>query len=91
VPQESFRFRIETVDAIFLKVKSAREAGKLPIAAYLSVLELLLEQETAIQDEARAFAFTNLTESNYWHRGRLKFPSSLRTELQLLRRDPAPR
>ena len=32
---------------------------------------------------ARAHRFTDLTESNYWHRGRLKFPGDLE---QLLRR-----
>jgi hypothetical protein len=32
---------------------------------------------------ARARSFTDLTESNYWHRGRLKFPGDLE---QLLRR-----
>jgi len=32
---------------------------------------------------ARAHSFTDLTESNYWHRGRLKFPGDLE---QLLRR-----
>jgi hypothetical protein len=32
---------------------------------------------------ARAHNFTDLTESNYWHRGRLKFPGDLE---QLLRR-----
>jgi len=32
---------------------------------------------------ARAQSFTDLTESNYWHRGRLKFPGDLE---QLLRR-----
>jgi len=32
---------------------------------------------------ARARNFTDLTESNYWHRGRLKFPGDLE---QLLRR-----
>jgi hypothetical protein len=31
----------------------------------------------------RAHRFTDLTESNYWHRGRLKFPGDLE---QLLRR-----
>jgi len=31
----------------------------------------------------RAHSFTDLTESNYWHRGRLKFPGDLE---QLLRR-----
>jgi len=32
---------------------------------------------------ARAHSFTDLTESNYWHRGRFKFPGDLE---QLLRR-----
>lgn len=91
VPQESFRFRLDTVDALFVKAKAARAAGTLPESAYLPVLELLAAQEKTIHDEARIFPFSNITESNYWHRGRLKFPSSLQTELQLQRKDPAPR
>lgn len=85
VPQESFRFRLETVDALFERTKTARDTGKLPESAYLPVLELLAAQEKAIHDEARVFPFSDITESNYWHRGRLKFPSSLQMELQRLR------
>jgi hypothetical protein len=91
IPQESFRFRQETVDALFERAKAARAARTLPESAYLPVLELLAAQEKTIQDEARVFPFSDITESNYWHRGRLKFPSSLKTELQLLRQNPVPR
>ena len=38
----------------------------------------------------RAHSFTDLTESNYWHRGRLKFPGDLQQLLRRLAEDPAP-
>jgi hypothetical protein len=43
----------------------------------------LRSREIALFAEARAYDFRDLTESNYWHRGRLKFPGNLE---QLFRR-----
>jgi hypothetical protein len=43
----------------------------------------LRAREVELFAAARAHSFTDLTESNYWHRGRLKFPGDLE---QLLRR-----
>ena len=37
----------------------------------------------------RAHSFTDLTESNYWHRGRLKFPGDLEQLLRRLAQDPS--
>ncbi len=36
-----------------------------------------------------AHSFTDLTESNYWHRGRLKFPGDLEQLLRRLAEDPS--
>ena len=49
----------------------------------LATLRQLRQDELQLFADVRAHAFTDLTESNYWHRGRLKFPSELE---QLLRR-----
>jgi hypothetical protein len=43
----------------------------------------LRAREVELFAVVRAHSFTDLTESNYWHRGRLKFPGDLE---QLLRR-----
>jgi hypothetical protein len=43
----------------------------------------LRAREVELFAMARAHSFSDLTESNYWHRGRLKFPGDLE---QLLRR-----
>jgi len=37
---------------------------------------------------ARSHSFTDLTESNYWHRGRLKFPGDLEQLLRRLAEEP---
>jgi hypothetical protein len=82
--ERSFRYRIETVDSLFERVKRVRSEGKIDQPAYRSVLVILLDEQNAIAREASAYQFRDLTESNYWHRGRLKFPSTLQMELRRL-------
>ena len=77
----SFRFRVQSVDSLFERVKGALGEQKIALSAYRAMLELLREEEAAISEEARAHQFRDEAESNYWHRGRLKFPSLLQTEL----------
>jgi len=48
----------------------------------LANLRELRREELWLVADVRAHTFTDITESNYWHRGRLKFPSEIE---QLLR------
>jgi enterochelin esterase-like enzyme len=67
---------------------SARCAGRWDAdAVCLTTLRQLRQDELQLFADVRAHAFTDLTESNYWHRGRLKFPSEIE---QLLRRVERP-
>ena len=91
VSDESFRYRWTAVDAVFQRARKARAARGISLADYAAVVGLLREEELAIFEEAGAHKFLDETESNYWHRSRLKFPSSLQAEVRLLGqgKDPA--
>lgn len=82
---ESFRYRAETIDALFARAGKLRTSGKLTADSYLAALDLLRAEELEIHRQAAAHSFKDITESNYWHRSRLKFPSSLEQELRRLK------
>lgn len=46
-------------------------------------LQVLHAREERLFREVVSHAFTDVTESNYWHRGRLKFPSQIAQTLRL--------
>jgi hypothetical protein len=48
----------------------------------LAQLQELRAEETRLFADVRAHRFTDLTESNYWHRGRLKFPGEIAQVLE---------
>lgn len=48
----------------------------------LAGLRELRGEETGLFAEARAHRFADRTESNYWHRGRLKFPGRIEQALE---------
>jgi hypothetical protein len=49
----------------------------------------LRAHEVELFATARAHNFTDITESDYWHRGRLKFPGDLEQVLRRLAEDPS--
>ncbi len=51
---------------------------------YITKLKGLGENEDDLFNEVRDHKFNDITEYNYWHRGRLKFPSSIKTELDII-------
>jgi hypothetical protein len=50
----------------------------------LTRLRQLRAEEIRLFAEVRAHRFADLTESNYWHRGRLKFPGEIEQILERL-------
>jgi hypothetical protein len=89
--ERSFRYRAETLDALLRRAKEARSAQRITFSAYEAFIDLLRAEETQLHSEAAKREFKDLTESNYWRRSRLKFPSGLEMEVRLTRegRDPA--
>lgn len=79
-PDTQFRYRAQSIDNLLTRARTAWEAKKIPLATYRQVLELLRAEEAQITSDVRAHKFQDISESNYWHRGRLKFPSELQQE-----------
>jgi hypothetical protein len=69
------RRRVERIDAAADRAGAARADGRLDADSYAAFLRWLRAGERAIHAEAATRAFRDITESNYWHRARLKFPS----------------
>ena len=93
VEDSSFRYRWTSVNAVFLRAKRARAEQLISYSAYTALVQVLAQEETSISDEVRRHKFTDQTESNFWHRGTLKFPTNIQTELRLIEagKDPASR
>lgn len=79
-PDTQFRYRAQSIDNLLTRARTAWEAKKMPLATYRHLLELLRAEEAQIATDVRAHKFQDISESNYWHRGRLKFPSELQQE-----------
>jgi hypothetical protein len=91
LPDASFRYRWTTIDALFARARKSRTDHAISLQDYFAIVRLLREEELVIFSEAGKHKFQNEPEAAYWHRGRLKFPSSLQNELRLLDegKDPA--
>lgn len=48
---------------------------------YFERLEVLSKKEDDLFTEVKLHQFENITEHNYWHRSRLKFPSNIKMEI----------
>lgn len=53
---------------------------------YIAGVENLVRKENELFEKVRNDKFESITESNYWHRSRLKFPSNIKMELERLNR-----
>ena len=82
IDEKSFRYRVQTLDSLLERVRAARHSGKITEPEYRLVVGLLAEEEDLITQEVKNFQFRDQSESNYWHRGRLKFPSAIEMELR---------
>lgn len=81
---DTLRARVEGIDLLLARARSRFEAGAIERGAYRAILELLHDEEAAIHATAAARVYDDIGESNYWHRGRLKFPTVTQQELARL-------
>ena len=85
-----YRFRDQELAARFREAKT-RCSLQWPEASCQASLRQLGEEERELFEQVRAHPFSDITESNYWHRGRLKFPSEIAQLLsQRASQPPAP-
>lgn len=86
----SFRKADHTLQREFADTKTRRQRGELSAAGYATAVSALRTRELELFAAVRRHHFEDLTESNYWHRGRLKFPGVIEMEWRALREsDPA--
>ena len=90
-PDTSYRVRAEALYAILSRGRDARRQRRATLDAYRFLVDVLAAEEDALTAEVRRHSFEDITEREHWFRGRLKFPTSIQTELRLLAegRDPA--
>ena len=51
---------------------------------YFEMLKELSNKEDDLFNEVKLHKFEDITEQNYWHRSRLKFPSNIKMELDII-------
>lgn len=82
------RVRVEGIDALLARARKGHDEGRLTRDAYLAVLHLLRDEEADLHAAAAAATYADEAAANYWHRGRLKFPSLTQQELARMTRQP---
>jgi hypothetical protein len=80
-PEQAFLMRDKLLTARFAALKSTCASRWTTEAACLTQLQQMRAMEEALFEDVRAHEFSNINESDYWHRGRLKFPSEIEQEL----------
>jgi hypothetical protein len=81
----AYRTADEKLQKEFADAKERRQSGKLSAAGYAAAVRDLRTRELELFAAVRKHRFKDVTVANYWHRGRLKFPSSIEMELKQLR------
>ena len=81
-----YRLRADSLDDLLHRAQDALRRDQLPASAYALTVDWLFAQEQELYTEARAHQFEDITEATFWQRSRLKFPSSIDQEHELLER-----
>ena len=82
--EQSYRLRHEAITELHRSAKSAHEQRDLSEEAYRGVVTWLRSEQLELFEQVHKVRFQNITEHNYWHRGVLKFPTSLQQEAERL-------
>jgi outer membrane protein assembly factor BamA len=81
---KTYRERDQLIVSEYKQLKIDYVQLKINHQQYLEKLKKLSNKEDDLFNEVKLHKFENITEHNYWHRGRLKFPSSIKTELDII-------
>lgn len=74
----------QTIISEFNNIKNDYMRGKLHQGIYTDNLKSLSKKEDKLFKKVKLHKFKDQTEYNYWYRGRLKFPSSIKMEIERL-------
>ena len=81
---KTYRERDQLIVLEYKRLKIDYVQRKINHKQYFEKIKELSKKEDDLFNEVRPHKFENIAEHNYWHRGRLKFPSSIKTELDLI-------
>lgn len=77
-----YRLIDESIQSEFNQLRMDYLNSRINQQQYFVGVKKLAKKENELFSEVKNHKFENVTESNYWHRGRLKFPSNLQMELE---------
>ena len=83
---KSYRKLDQLIIKEYNKLKADYIQMKITQNQYLAKLKNLSAKEDDLFNEVIGHKFDNITEYNYWHRSRLKFPGSIKTELENIKK-----
>lgn len=81
---KTFREQDQLIVSDYKRLKTDFVQMKINYQQYFEKLKELSKKEDDLFNEVRLHKFENITEHNYWHRRRLKFTSSIKTELDII-------
>ena len=83
---QELRDRYDQIQNDYQNAKDQFMADKIPKAEYMTNLKQLVQQELQLYDDVKnhTFARDEMTEYNFWHRGVMKFPTSIEREISSL-------
>jgi hypothetical protein len=84
-PEQRFRSRDASIQSAFNEVVRQKHHGFLSMKQYSASVKKLRKKELKLFSDVRKHEFNDIAEANYWHRSRLKFPSTLALETQWLK------
>lgn len=79
---KDYRLIDESLTANYNKLRMDYLNSVISQKKYFEEVKKLAKKEMDLFEEVKNHKFENITESNYWHRGRLKFPSNLKMEAE---------
>jgi hypothetical protein len=77
-----FRERDQQLLAEYEKLHSEYQRREVSREDYVRDLQHLRVRELTLFAHVRKHEFSDITEGNYWHRGRLRFPGTIEQELR---------
>ena len=89
-PEQKFRARDEMIQSQFKEAVAKKRKDELSMEKYSKLVKKLRKQELKLFADVEKHQFKDQTEYNYWHRGRMKFPSVLASEAQWLKKKEGP-
>lgn len=80
---QQLRDRYDQLQKEFEDIKDEFTSGKISQERYVSALESLAEHEIQFYTDVKehTFASDEMTEYNFWHRGVMKFPTTIEQEI----------